>query len=222
MKMKNSNSIAERIEKYGLKSFNDLETLELLLNINYQNKDFTQESKDLLDYCGGFSEVIDHAINQPQDLPGIEGLDLFGLKLPYLITDRYLRNKIQDKPILSSSGDVYNYLKHSMGGLMVEQFRVLYLNGRNQFIRDETVSNGTLTNAAVYPREIVKSALKYNAAALILAHNHPSGNPIPSRDDKNITNRISDASKLFDITVHDHIIVAGSQYVSLADKGLLN
>ncbi|RMZ48744.1 hypothetical protein EB821_05970 [Candidatus Marinimicrobia bacterium PRS2] len=98
---------------------------------------------------------------------------------------------------------------------------VIFLNGRNGHLRTETLSEGTITTSSVYPREIIRKALEYGAVALILGHNHPSGNPTPSSDDQNITKKIVNACKTVDITVHDHIIMAGGTYTSFADKGLI-
>ena len=116
---------------------------------------------------------------------------------------------------------VVDYLSHSMNGLKVEHFRTLYLNSMNRVIKDDIVSKGTVGQAIVYPREVIRSALEYQAAGLIFAHNHSSGNTQPSGDDIAMTKRLCNAAKLFDIKVHDHIIVAGSEHYSFADKGLI-
>jgi len=108
-----------------------------------------------------------------------------------------------------------------MRGLKTEHFKVIYLNGRNMVLADKYISKGSLTTAAVYPREVIKSALRYDAAALIFAHNHPSGNPNPSQDDLKLTKKLCDAANLLDIHVHDHIIVAGNEYYSFADSRLV-
>lgn len=219
--MKSSNTLAEKCIHYGVDSLNDVEILNLMLNLNCGSRDHSTLSKKLIQEFGSLSGVIDSARIQPQDLPKAAERYAFGLKIPYLIADRYLKEKIINTPVMKSSEDVHRYLSNSMRGLKIEQFRVLYLNGRNHFINDEVISTGTINSATVYPREIVRAALRNHAAALILAHNHPSGNPEPSRDDIMITDKIKNASTLFDIAVHDHIIIAGNQYTSFADRGLI-
>ena len=102
-----------------------------------------------------------------------------------------------------------------------EHFGLIYLNGKNDIISSEILFSGTLTTAAVYPREIIRKAIEESAGAILVGHNHPSGNPTPSSDDQNITNKIVNACKTVDITVHDHIIMAGGTYTSFADKGLI-
>ena len=161
------------------------------------------------------------AVHNPDSIPCVSEDYLFGLRLPHEMANRYLSDKLSQKPIINSSESLVSYLNHSMRGLEIEHFKVIYLNGRNMCMGDEYVSKGTLTTAAIYPREVMKSALKHNAAALIFAHNHPSGNSNPSVDDLTITKRLCEAAKMLEIQVHDHIIIAGNCYYSFADKGLI-
>ena len=113
------------------------------------------------------------------------------------------------------------YLKHSLRDKNREAFLVIYLNGRNQILKMEELFKGTLTTSAVYPREVVKRALDNNAAALVFVHNHPSGNPNPSQDDLTITKKLKEVAKANDVSIHDHLIIAGNEVYSFADHGLI-
>ena len=126
-----------------------------------------------------------------------------------------------DKPFYRSSQEVFDYLYHSMRGLNTEVFKVIFLDVQNQVIAVEDLFEGTLTASSVYPREIIKSAIKHNAASLIFAHNHPSGNPAPSESDKEITRDLLLAASVMQIEVLDHIIIGENKYFSFADEGLI-
>jgi len=116
---------------------------------------------------------------------------------------------------------VIDYLKHRLRDKNRESFLLVLLNGQNRIISVEKLFTGTITTSAVYPREVIKFILQKDAAAVIFVHNHPSGNPQPSRDDQSITNKLISACKSIDVVVHDHIIIAGNQITSFADKGLM-
>ncbi|MCH7574822.1 MAG: DNA repair protein RadC [Candidatus Marinimicrobia bacterium] len=207
--------------RYGLTSFEDEEVLEFLLSIQFDSLDHRREAQEFIHKYGSLNNVIDSAANGN----GNHDLSLkeyqLGLRLPHDLATRYLRNRVTESPLLGSPQVVIDYLSHSMNGLKVEHFKVLYLNGRNGLIHDEDISKGTVGHTAVYPREVVRSALEYQASGLIFAHNHSSGNPQPSEDDIEMTKKLRAAASLFDITVHDHIIVAGGKYYSFSEKGML-
>ena len=207
--------------KNGFYNCEDVEIIELLLRLQLDTLDHRFEAQELLDYYGSLSGVIDAASDTPFDGSPIRKDYRLGLRLPHEVANRYLYEKIRYGPPLDSPRDVVDYLSHSMRGLKVEHFRVLYLNGGNRLIAEEDLFKGTVGQAIVYPREVMKSALHRNASALIFAHNHASGDPKPSTDDVKITERLSAAAHLLDIKIHDHVIIAGSSYFSFADKGLI-
>jgi DNA repair protein RadC len=122
---------------------------------------------------------------------------------------------------MRSSEEVMEYLKHNLRDKTREIFMVIYLNGRNQILQMEELFEGTLTTSAVYPREVVKRALDHAAAALVFVHNHPSGNLKPSQDDITITKKLKEAVEAIDVSVHDHLIIAGNKVYSFADHGLI-
>ncbi len=132
-----------------------------------------------------------------------------------------LRQEALEAPVLGTSEAVAAYLFAAMAHEPAEQLRVLYLNTRNRLLRDETVIEGSINIAPIYPREIVKRALEVGATALILAHNHPSGDPTPSREDVRVTRMVAAAAEALDIKLHDHVIVARSGWISLRAAGYL-
>ena len=207
--------------KDGFYNCEDVEIIELLLRLHLDTLDHRFEAHELLEHYGSLSGVIDAAADTPFDGSPIRKDYRLGLRLPHEIANRYLHQKIRSGPPLVSPRDVVDYLSHSMRGLKVEHFRVLYLNGMNRLMDEEDLFKGTVGQAIVYPREVMKSALQRNASALIFAHNHASGDPKPSTDDVRITERLSNAASLFDIVVQDHIIIGGSSYFSFADEGLI-
>ena len=214
-------NISEYVSKNGFGSFSNLEMLAILQSIKPDINGHLKDAKTLLKYCGSLTNVINAAQEQPTALTPESNPNLFGLRLPSEITYRCLKHQIHAQTYLENPENVIEYLKHSMQGLPVEQFRVLYLNGRNQILNEEFQSNGTICHASVYPREVVKTALRYNSSAMILAHNHPSGNLQPSQDDIKLTDRIYSAAKLFDIALHDHLIITNNGHFSFADNNLI-
>jgi len=132
-----------------------------------------------------------------------------------------LRREMYNKPVLGSTKGVIEYLRFDMAYAPVEQFRVLFLNRRNRLLRDEVMGRGTVGEAPIYPREVIRRALDVGATALLLVHNHPSGDPTPSQSDIVVTQRIIRAARELEITVHDHILVARSGWKSFRQEGLI-
>ena len=143
------------------------------------------------------------------------------LKIVALAARRMARSQVRQRPVLGSWQALLDYLTIDMAHLTVERVRVLYLDTRNRLIVDHHVGDGSVDEAAIHPREVVRKALDVGATALILVHNHPSGNPEPSRADIDITRRIAEAGRLLGIVVHDHVIVGREGHVSLKAKGLI-
>ncbi len=219
--MQYNQALQNRFLRNGLSSFDQLEMMEFLLSLRVDKKSHRRFAQELTKKYKSLNDIIDESNYELEKIPGFQKQYLVGLKLPYHVANIYLFEKSKERPVTSNPDAVYNYLKHSMRGYKNECFKILYLNNSNKIIRNEIMFNGTIDQAPVYPREIIKSALSYDAAGLILAHNHPSGNPGPSDADINITKHINDASKLMGITLHDHIIVAEDKYYSFAKEGFL-
>ena len=152
--------------------------------------------------------------------PDVPSLDAFG-DAPALRLHDSARGSVQQQPVLGSWQALLDYLAIDMGELKHERVRVLYLDTRNRLIDDHLAAEGSIDEAAIHPREVIRRAFDVGASALILVHNHPSGDPEPSRADIQITNRIAEAGRLLNVTVHDHVIVGRGTHVSLRAKGLI-
>jgi len=213
--------LRDRFLQGGLSGFQDYEVIELLLAIGTPRKDCKPIAKAALRRFRSLRAVLEADPDQLKKIPGIGPNNIFGIKLIQAVSRRYLEDRVIGTPFVKSSEDVLQYLRHSMRDQTREHFMCLYLNGRNQIMESKVLFEGSLTSSAVYPREVIKSALAENAAALVFVHNHPSGNPNPSKEDRDITHRLNTAAKALDITVHDHLIIAGNSVFSFADHGLL-
>ncbi len=219
--MKNLDQIHLPLSSFDRDSINSLsavDALDFLLRLRLDKNSHKWHATRYFNYYNSFSNVVDAAVNNT--LENIVRTDFISnLKFPFEFANRYLDDKTNNGTQISDASDVFDYLRHSMRGRTDEVFKVLYLNNQNQVIKNDDASNGTINAAPVYPRNIIYNALKYNASNLILAHNHPSGEARPSKEDISITNRIRNAANLFDINILDHIIVAGDKYYSFAMRG---
>ncbi len=205
----------------GAAAVQDYEILEILLGAAIPRRDVKPLAKDLIDRFGGLSGVL---MAKPAELTAVKGIgDVAAavLKSVQAAALHLHRAEVMDKPLISSWDQLTTYLRAVMGREKIEQFRILFLDTRNRLIRDEVHQTGTVNHTPVYPREVVKRALEVGATAMILAHNHPSGDPSPSRADIDMTDKIVTAARALDITVHDHVIVAAGKTLSFREQGLL-
>jgi DNA repair protein RadC len=199
----------------------DYELVEYLLALAIPRRDTKPLAKALLREFGSLAQLI---AADPEALRRVEGIGdgaVAALKIVRAAGLRMLKNEFREKPLLSSWDALIDWLRADMGPIDIERVRVLYLNSRNMLIRDEVASEGSIDQSAIYVREVVKRALELGAAAIILVHNHPSGNPEPSRQDIAITRDIAEAAGKLGIVMHDHIIVGGGEYRSLRAMGLI-
>ncbi|MBW2342132.1 MAG: DNA repair protein RadC, partial [Deltaproteobacteria bacterium] len=185
--------LREKFIKSGISGFHDYEIVELLLTLGTPRKDCKQQAKAAIEKFKTLRGVLEAPPEELQEIKGIGPHNIFGIKLVQEVAREFLKEKILQKPICKSSKEVFDYLYHSMRGLKKEVFKILFLDGKNQIIEAEDLFEGTLNMSSVYPREIIKSAIKHNAASLIFVHNHPSGSPDPSPSDKEITKDLIDA-----------------------------
>lgn len=213
--------LRDKFQKSGLDGFHDYEIIELLLTLGTPRKDCKQPAKDALKKFGSLKAVLEAAPKDLQEIKGIGNNNVFGLKIAQAVSRRYLADRIIDTDFIRSSDEVLEYLKHNLRDKNREMFLVIYLNGRNRILKMEKLFEGTLSTSVVYPREVIKRALDNDAAALVFVHNHPSGNPNPSQDDLTITKQLKAAAQAIDISVHDHLIIAGNDIYSFADHGLI-
>ena len=207
-----------RFRDAGPDALSDYELLELVLSRAIPRRDVKPLAKDLVSRFGSFAEVI--AAPRPLLLKekGMGEATVTELKIVHAAAQRLAKGELRKRPVLSSWGHVLDYCRTAMAFSDKEEFRLLFLDKRNQLIADEVQQRGTVDHTPVYPREVVKRALELSATALILIHKHPSGDPTPSRADIQMTQAIIDVAKPLGIAVHDHIIVGKEGHASL--KGL--
>ncbi len=199
----------------------DHELIEYLLMTAIPRRDVKPLARTLIDRFGGLAGVLCADARTLANHPGMGETSAAAMKIVALSARRLARAGVKDQPILSSWQALIDYLMIDMAHLTVERVRVLYLDARNRLIADEVQNEGSLDEAAIHPREVIRRAMDLGAAAVILVHNHPSGSPEPSRADIQMTNRIAEAGRLLGITVHDHVIVGRQGHVSLKAKGLI-
>jgi len=213
--------IKERFRNQGLEPFREYEALELMLTYAIARKDLKPLAKALIKRFGTFQKVLEAPLDELTQVDGMGEHAALLIKLFRDLTQYYLRRTILKRAIISSPADLVTYCTSAMAHLTDEQFRVVYLNAKNEVIKDEIVQEGTIDQTAVYPRKIIEQALQKKAVALILVHNHPSGNPEPSAQDRQLTAAIISAAATMDIRVHDHIIIGRSGYRSFREEGIL-
>ena len=205
----------------GVDALGDHEIIEFLLTLAIPRRDVKPLARALLQRFGSLAAVLNA---DPQTLlrhPGMGESSTAALRIVATAARRLAREQVRAAPVLASWQALIDYLMIDMAHLTVERVRILYLDVRNMLILDDHVGDGSLDEATIHPREVIRRALDLGAAALILAHNHPSGVPEPSRADIQITQRIAEAGRLLGIVVHDHVIVGRTGHVSLRSKGLI-
>jgi DNA repair protein RadC len=210
--------LRERFREAGADALSDYELLELLLFRVQQRRDVKPLTKALLERFGSFAEVISAPEMRLAEVKGLGEASVTDLKIVQAAAGRLLRGAVKRRPVLSSWSSVLDYCRSAQAFADREQFRVLFLDKRNQLIADELQQIGTIDHTPVYPREVVKRGLELSATAIILVHNHPSGDPTPSRADIQMTQQIIAVASPLGISVHDHIIVGKEGHASL--KGL--
>ncbi len=213
--------LRSRFTEGGIERFTDEEVIEFLLTLGTPRKDVKIPARHALEKYGSLSGVLSAPINELKLIKGLGEKNVLYLKIIHEVAGRYLRDRAKKSVFFNSSKTVYDYLFHSMRDIKREIFKVLFLNRKNELIFDQDVFQGGLTGSAVYPAEIMKIALSNNAAALVFVHNHPSGDPNPSPEDRNLTKSLVWSSQLLSIQVLDHIIIGHNRYYSFADEGFI-
>jgi len=207
-----------RFREAGADAVSDYELLELVLFRAIPQRDVKPLAKELIAKFGSFAEVVAAPVTRLTEVKGLGDAAITELKVVQAAAGRLARGEVRKRTVLSSWGSVLDYCRTTMAFADKEQFRVIFLDKRNQLIADEVQQTGTVDHTPVYPREVVKRALELSATAIILVHNHPSGDPTPSRADIQMTQAIVEVAKPLGISVHDHIIVGKEGHASL--KGL--
>lgn len=214
--------LRKRFRENGFASLHDYEALELLLFYAIPRRDVKPVAKRLVAVFGGLRGVLDGAAGDLMKVPGVGENAVLLLRLVKDFGSAYLKEQALEGEHISSTEELVNYCMASMGGLKDELFSVIYLNAQNRIIRVEPIQEGTVNQAVVHPRKILEKALHFKASAMILVHNHPSGNIRPSEADIRLTRAVQEGARILDVTVHDHLIVGGNRYLSFRNEGLLS
>lgn len=211
----------EKLLNQGAKALSDAELLAIFLRTGVKGKSALDLSRDLLERFGGLRPLLTASREEFCSSPGLGNAKYTQLQAILEMTHRYLREQLDRHDVLSSPGDTRQYLHLRLHQYPYEVFSCIFLDNRHRVISYEELFRGTIDGASVHPREVVRRAIYHNAAALILAHNHPSGIAEPSRADEDITRRLKQALSLVDVRVLDHIIIGGSETISFAERGLI-
>ena len=211
----------EKLLARGAAVLDDNELLALLLRTGYKGCGVITLAQQVLDGCGGFAGLLGAEPDKLKSIKGLGPAKRAELLAVMEIARRALAQQMTAAPVFDSPGRVKDYLGLQLGGRPQEVFAVLFLDGQHRLLRLEEMFHGTLTQTSVYPREVLRRALLLGAAAVVLAHNHPSGLAEPSRADEYLTQTLKTALQLIDVRVLDHIVVGQGQVVSMAERGLL-
>ena len=212
--------LRQRLIDAGAENLPDYELLEVMLFVSNPRGDVKPLAKELLEQFGGFAELL----SADPDALAAAGLGLAGIAAIKSVREaalRLMRAELQDRPVVNSWDKLIDYCSAQVAHNKVEEFHILFLDRKNVLIRDEVQQRGTIDHTPVYPREVVKRALELGASALILVHNHPSGDPTPSKADIAVTQDIKKAAAPLGVVLHDHVIIGRNRHVSLRDLGLI-
>jgi DNA repair protein RadC len=213
--------LRERFIKSGLAGFHDYEIVELLLSLGTPRRDCKPPAKEAIKRFKTLRGVLEAPPEELQRIEGIGAHNSFGIRLVQEVAREFLKEKILDKSFYNSSREVFDYLYHAMRDLKKEVFKVIYLDSQNRIIDTVDLAEGTVDSSAVYPREVIESAIRNHATALIFVHNHPSGNPEPSAADCELTRELVHAGRVMQFQVLDHIIIGDNKCFSFAGGGLI-
>jgi len=211
--------LKEKYLKSGLTSMEDYEVLELLLIHSQPRKDVKPAAKALLNTFGSLKKVMDADLDELSHVKDIGPNSALLIRLVKDMTVRYLAQAAEKKPHIGSTPELIRYCKAFFGGVKDELFQVIFLDNHHHILEVETLQEGTVNQAAVYPRKVLEKALKYKASGIILVHNHPSGYTKPSPEDIRVTRVIAQTAKKLDIKIHDHLIIGGDNYYSFRERG---
>ncbi len=210
----------EKLTKNGAGALSDAELLAIFLRTGVKGKSAVDVGRDLLRQFGGLRQVLNAGQTALAGASGLGPAKSAQLMAALELGKRYLAQKLEKEGPLTSPKQAADFLTHQLRDQAREVFAVVYLDTRHQVITYEELFHGTISGATVHPREVVKSALRYNAAAIIIAHNHPSGIAEPSRADATLTARLKEALQMVDIRLLDHLVIGDGEFVSMADRDL--
>ena len=213
--------LRERFDKAGADGLPDYELLELLLFRAIPRGDTKPLAKRLMERFGTIGGVLGAEEQALKEVDGVGDAVVHTLKLVDALRIRTLQEAVTGRPVIGTWQAVLDYCTARLGHNKTEHFRVLFLDNHNALIADEEQQHGTVDHVVLYPREVIKRALEHGASAVVLVHNHPSGNPSPSRADIELTKEVAKAGATLGVTVHDHLVIGRSRHVSFREAGLL-
>ena len=215
--------LKEKFQQCSIGAFSDAEVLELLLILGTPRKDCKEQARALLHHFGSLPNVLEASSSDIQKIKGVGPNNSFAIRFLHAVARRYLKQRLQKKQYLHSSRQVSEYLIHSMRDLQHEVMTVIFLDSSHAIVDSKVVARGTVASNTIYPRELVKLALEFNASAMVVAHNHPSGNLEPSMQDHQLTRTLYLACSFMNIRLLDHLIIGQSDNAySFADHGIMN
>lgn len=213
--------LKKKFSESGVDAFHDYEVLELLLSYAISRKDVKPLAKELITRFGSLKGIMDAEKDSLEKVEGIGAHTAILIKLIKETGTIYLKEKAKEKAQITCTSELLDYCKTYMGGLKDERFCVIYLDAQNRMTDIETIQEGIVNQAVVYPRKVLENALKKKASAVILVHNHPSGHVKPSDADIRLTKTIQETAKILDIIVHDHVIIGENRFFSFREEGLI-
>jgi DNA repair protein RadC len=214
--------LKDKFQQHSIEAFTDAEVLELLLILGTPRKDCKEQAKALLHHFGSLPNVLEASAPEIQKVKGVGPNNSFAIHFLHAVARRYLKHRLQEKQFLHSSQEVAEYLIHSMRDLQHEVMTAIFLDSSHAIVDTQIVASGTVASNTIYPRELVKLALDLNASAIVVAHNHPSGNLEPSKQDYQLTRTLYQACSFMNIRLLDHLIIGQSDRTySFADHGVM-
>jgi DNA repair protein RadC len=213
--------LRDKLLRAGPEALADYELLEMLLFLALPRVDTKPLAKRLMTQFRSFGRTVSASERELRAVEGVGDAALAALRLVRAAALKLMAEEVRDQPVLGNWDGLIGYLSAALAREPVEQFRILFLDSRNRLIADEAQARGTVNHTPVYPREVVKRALELGATALILVHNHPSGDPTPSRADIEMTAEIKAGAATLGIVVHDHLIIGNGRHLSFRREGLL-
>lgn len=211
----------EKLLIFGPSKLTTSELLAIFLRTGIKGKSILQLASELLKRFNGVRGIFEASNEDLLKIEGLGGAKVAQIKAVYGLAEQYLKEKVKAREVIRNSKEVYDYLYHTMRDRKDEVFKIIFLNGQNEVLDITDVFSGTVTSSSIYPRKVIELAIKNNATALIFAHNHPSGNPNPSKYDKKITRELLFACRYAGIRVWEHIIIGNNCYYSFTDEGLI-
>lgn len=214
--------LREKFLKSGLEGFQDYEVIELLLSLGTPRRDCKPQAKEAIRRFKSLRGVLEASEADLEQIKGIGPHSVFGIKFMQAVAREFLKEKSVGKTVCSSSQEIFDYFYHSMRDLKKEIIKIVYLNSQNQIVEFRDSAQGTVDSSFIYPREVIEGAIKCQAVSLVIVHNHPSGNPEPSENDKELTRELVYAGTVLKINILDHIIIGDNRFFSFAAAGLIS